>query len=149
VGEDRRRSQGHTANQRRVSVREVAVALGISEGAVRMRVKRGTLPSAREGGRLYVLLEHDPKPDPERTHDRTHDRTNELITTLPEQLEAERQGEGGSGASRDVPEQDKGGLAHSASELRVPAKSPPASAVMRGTRSTAHKEDENCGHSKV
>ena len=80
-----------------------------------MRVKRGALPSAREGRRLYVLLEDDPKLDPERTHDRTHDRINELITTLREQLEAERQGEGGSGAPRDVPVQDEGGLARAIS----------------------------------
>jgi hypothetical protein len=56
-----------------------------------MRVKRGTLPSTREGGRLYVLLNTDPTPEPGRPHDRTHDRTSELIDTLREQLEAERQ----------------------------------------------------------
>ncbi len=78
-------------NQRRVPVAEAAKALGISEGAVRMRVKRGTLPSTREGGRLYVLLNTEPTPDPERTHDRTHDRTSELIAALREQLQAERQ----------------------------------------------------------
>ena len=78
-------------NQRRVPVAEAAKALGISEGAVRMRVKRDTLPSTREGGRLYVLLNTEPTPDPERTHDRTHDRTSELIATLREQLQAERQ----------------------------------------------------------
>src|SRR5215213_774971 len=75
-----------TPNQRRVPVTEAADALGISEGAVRMRVKRGTLPSTREGGRLYVLLEHDPTSDPERPHD----RTSELIATLQEQPQAER-----------------------------------------------------------
>jgi hypothetical protein len=79
------------SNQRRVPVAEAAEALGISEGAVRMRVKRGTLPSTREGGRLYVLLNIDPTPDPDRPHDRTHDRTSELIDTLREQLHAERQ----------------------------------------------------------
>jgi len=57
-----------------------------------MRVKRGTLPSTREGGRLYVLLNTDPTPDPDRPHDRTPDRTSELIDTLREQLQAERQG---------------------------------------------------------
>jgi hypothetical protein len=56
-----------------------------------MRVKRGTLPSTREGGRLYVLLNIDPTPEPERPHDGTHDRTSELIDTLREQLHAERQ----------------------------------------------------------
>jgi hypothetical protein len=76
---------------RRVPVVEAAVALGITEGAVRMRVKRGTLPSTREGGRLYVLLDTDPTTDPGRPHDREHDRTAELIATLREQLQAERQ----------------------------------------------------------
>ena len=52
-----------------------------------MRVKRGTLPSTREGGRLYVLLNTEPTPDPARTHD----RTSELIAALREQLQAERQ----------------------------------------------------------
>jgi hypothetical protein len=56
-----------------------------------MRVKRGTLPSTREGGRLYVLLNTDPTPDPDRPHGRTHDRTSELIATLQEQLQVERQ----------------------------------------------------------
>jgi hypothetical protein len=56
-----------------------------------MRVKRGTLPSTRESGRLYVLLNIDPTPEPERPHDGTHDRTSELIDTLREQLHAERQ----------------------------------------------------------
>jgi hypothetical protein len=79
-----------TPNQRRVPVAKAAELLGISEGAVRMRVKRGTLPSTREGGRLYVLLDTEPTPEPERPHDRTHDRTSELIATLREQLEAER-----------------------------------------------------------
>jgi hypothetical protein len=74
-----------------VPVDEAAEALGISEGAVRMRVKRGTLASTREGRRLYVLLNTDPTTEPGRPHDRTHDRTSELIATLREQLEAERQ----------------------------------------------------------
>jgi excisionase family DNA binding protein len=85
VGEDR--TDRPRTNQRRVPVAEAAEALGISEGAVRMRVKRGTLPSTREGGRLYVLLNIDPTPDP----DRPSDRTSELIDTLREQLHAERQ----------------------------------------------------------
>lgn len=76
-----------TPNQRRVLVAEAAELLGISEGAVRMRVKRGTLPSTREGGRMYVLLDTEPTPEPERPHD----RTSELIATLREQLAAERQ----------------------------------------------------------
>src|SRR5829696_3136558 len=89
VGEGRTDRPG--TNQQRVPVAEAAVLLGISEGAVRMRVKRGTLASTREGGRLYVLLHTDPTTEQERPHDRTHDRTSELIATLQEQLQAERQ----------------------------------------------------------
>jgi hypothetical protein len=76
---------------RRVLVGEAADLLGISDGAVRQRIKRGTLSSEREAGRLYVLLYDDPTADPTRPHDRTHDRTAELIATLREQLQAERQ----------------------------------------------------------
>jgi len=71
-------------------VHEAARGLGISEDAVRMRVKRGTLDSEREDGRLYVLLTPDPTTDPT-------DRTDELIgdlrdrvLSLEEQLREER-----------------------------------------------------------
>jgi hypothetical protein len=54
VGED------HTgepqANHERLTVAQAAALLGISEGAVRSRIKRGTLPTMREGGTVFVLL---------------------------------------------------------------------------------------------
>jgi hypothetical protein len=52
------RTDGSPPNQRRVTVREAVAALGISEGAVRMRIKRGTLESTREHarGRAVVRL---------------------------------------------------------------------------------------------
>lgn len=78
--------------QQRMTVHDAARTLGISEDAVRMRVKRGTLPSEREGGRLYVLLDTDPTTEPTAT------RTDELIAelrdrvrSLDEQLAQERQ----------------------------------------------------------
>jgi hypothetical protein len=89
VGEDR--TSEPRPYQRRATVRVAADALGISEGAVRMRVKRGTLPSTREGGRLYVLLHTDPTTAPHRPHDLEYDRTSELLATLREQLKAERE----------------------------------------------------------
>jgi len=91
VGEDRRTGRGNgdpTTYPHRVQVGEAARILGISEGAVRMRVKRRTLDAEREGGRLYVVLHADPTDEP--TPDPT-DRTSELIATLQEQLRAERQ----------------------------------------------------------
>ena len=48
----------------RMTVHTAARVLGISEDAVRMRVKRGTLDAEREGGRLYVMLEAEPTNDP-------------------------------------------------------------------------------------
>lgn len=42
------------ANQR-LTVAQVAGALGITEGAVRSRTKRGILPTIKEGGTVYVV----------------------------------------------------------------------------------------------
>jgi hypothetical protein len=43
------------ANQR-LTVAQAAVSLGITEGAVRSRIKRGTLPTVKESGTVYVVL---------------------------------------------------------------------------------------------
>jgi hypothetical protein len=88
---DRRTNGDASATPRRVLVNEAAELLGISDGAVRQRIKRGALKSTHEGGRLYVLLYDDPTADTDRPYDRTIDRTSELIATLREQLQAERQ----------------------------------------------------------
>ena len=52
--------EGHTGeprtNQERLTVAQAAQALGITEGAVRSRIKRGTLRNTKEGGTVYVLL---------------------------------------------------------------------------------------------
>ncbi len=54
MGEDR---AGETqANHERLTVAQAAAALGITEGAVRSRIKRGTLPTTKEGGTVFVLL---------------------------------------------------------------------------------------------
>jgi excisionase family DNA binding protein len=74
----------------RVTVQEAARLLGISEGAVRARIHRGTLETERDSGTVYVRLNAD---------DTTNERTeqSELIQTLREynaalerQLNAER-----------------------------------------------------------
>jgi 16S rRNA G966 N2-methylase RsmD len=41
----------------RVTVQQAALALGVTEQAVRKRIKRGTLESERENGRVYVFLD--------------------------------------------------------------------------------------------
>jgi hypothetical protein len=52
VGERRRNDPG-----RRLTVAQAADQLGISVDAMRARVKRGTVPTEREAGRVYVLLD--------------------------------------------------------------------------------------------
>jgi hypothetical protein len=54
-----------------------------------MRIKRGTLASEREGGRVYVLLGR--RPTNEQPTEQPTDHTEELIATLQKQLEAERE----------------------------------------------------------
>jgi hypothetical protein len=73
-------------------VPEAAEQLGITAEAVRMRIKRGTLRSERQAGRVFVLL--GPDRPTEHTTERTEpteDRTAELIATLQEQLAEERE----------------------------------------------------------
>jgi len=65
-------------------VGQAADQLGISEGAVRNRIKRGTLQVEREAGRVYVLLAGA------ASRDRPPDEP-ELVAVLREQLAAERQ----------------------------------------------------------
>jgi hypothetical protein len=59
VGEGRLTDDESSSN-RRLTVPQAAQALGITEGAVRGRLKRGTLRSHREAGTVYVVLEGSP-----------------------------------------------------------------------------------------
>src|SRR5919112_5513593 len=47
----------------RYGIRDAARILGLTEEAVRQRVKRGTLDSIKVGGNLFVLLDVDTTPD--------------------------------------------------------------------------------------
>ena len=70
---------------------EAAAALGITEGAVRGRVKRKTLRSVRESGTVYVVLEGvSSSAKPDETSNPPSDQS-ELVAVLREQLQAERQ----------------------------------------------------------
>jgi DNA-binding Lrp family transcriptional regulator len=80
----------------RLTVHDAARRLGLSEDAVRTRVKRGTLAAEKRGNRLYVLLEPDPTIDP--TRNKISDLQEDLIAELREQtntlrgqLKAERE----------------------------------------------------------
>jgi hypothetical protein len=60
VGEGRRSGADQPTTDestgRKLTVPEAAEALGISGDAVRSRIKRRTLPTVREGGRVFVVL---------------------------------------------------------------------------------------------
>jgi len=87
----------------RYTVAEAADILGITTGAVRNRLSRGTLAKEREGGTVYVLLPTDMPRDAKRDADDTpggmpHPEYNTLTSELRDrlryvegQLEAERQ----------------------------------------------------------
>jgi hypothetical protein len=79
VGEDR--TGPYT---QRLTVAQAAGQLGISEGAVRNRIKRRTLRAEREAGRVYVLLAATTNRDKPAEE-------SELVAVLREQLAAERQ----------------------------------------------------------
>jgi hypothetical protein len=85
VGEDR------TPPKRRTTVAQAAEILGISAEAVRGRVRRRTLPVEREGGTVYVLLDHTPEDrttagQPRTTGDQPGDRTDLLIAELQDRV---------------------------------------------------------------
>jgi excisionase family DNA binding protein len=69
---------------KRLTVQQAAARLGISEGAVRNRIKRGTLRADRVAGRVYVLLSGA------ASRDESIDESL-LVAVLREQLAAERQ----------------------------------------------------------
>ncbi len=92
MGEDRR---GESQASRRLTVQAAAVELGITEAAVRNRIKRGTLRAEREGGRVYVVLagaanRGEPSDQSDEPRDEPSDQS-ELIAVLREQLAAERE----------------------------------------------------------
>ncbi len=89
MGEDPADREGPT--KRRVTVSEAAGLLGITAEAVRMRIKRGTLHSERQAGRVFVLLGSD-QPT-EHTTERTEltDPQGELIAQLRSEVEAWRE----------------------------------------------------------
>jgi hypothetical protein len=81
-------------------VPQAAQALGITEGAVRGRIKRGTLRSHREAGTVYVVLEGSPSAvhrdqsvgestdQPELVEElrRTNELLREVLTTRDEEI---------------------------------------------------------------
>jgi excisionase family DNA binding protein len=103
VGEGRRESDDDRAatdqtTGHKLTVSEAAEALGISGDAVRSRIKRGTLPTVREGGRVLVVMGADDRPTaqaqpthPRLGEDRLYEEMQARISYLERQVEEERE----------------------------------------------------------
>lgn len=96
MGEDR--TGEPQANHERLTVAQAAAALGITEGAVRSRIKRGTLATAKEGGNVFVLLgdgtsqaNQTPSDDVPSDQLQLIEALQDQIRYLREQLDAERE----------------------------------------------------------
>ncbi len=90
MGEGRLTGDESPSN-RRLTVPQAAARLGMTEAAVRGRIKRGTLRSYREAGAVYVVLEGgQPPPNRDEPADKPPDQS-ELVAVLREQLALERE----------------------------------------------------------
>ena len=86
------------ANHDRLTVAQAAASLSITEGAVRSRIKRGTLPTIKEGGTVFVLLGgstsqayQTPNIGVPGDQSKLVDALQDQIRYLREQLDAERE----------------------------------------------------------
>ena len=85
-------------SRQRVTVAQASEILSVTVEAIRGRIKRGTLEHERHSGTVYVLLDADqstnrPRPDTGQLQSDSAaliSAKDETITTLRDQLEAER-----------------------------------------------------------
>ncbi len=90
MGEGRLTGDESSSNHR-LTVPEAAARLGMTEAAVRGRIKRGTLRSYREARAVCVVLEGDAPPS---NHDEPGGEAadqSEMVAVLREQLALERE----------------------------------------------------------
>ncbi len=121
------------ATGRRLTVPEAAAALGISADAVRSRIKRDTLRTVREGGRVFVVLGGADRAQPTNRPGATDQPTDDLreqVRYLREQLRREQ--EAHAEARRII-----AGLVQ-----RIPELEAPREAEARETPETATAETE-------
>lgn len=79
------------ANHERLTVAQAAARLGISEGAVRSRIKRGTLDTAKEGNSVFVLRGGGTSQANQTTNTGVPGDQSALIEALRDQIEDLRQ----------------------------------------------------------
>ncbi len=72
---------------RRATIQEAARIMGVSEGAIRKRVKRNTLRHDKEAdGRVYVYLEGATRGVDDRVDDVPHPDSNALISEMRDRI---------------------------------------------------------------
>ena len=101
----------------RLTVAQAAISLGITEGAVRSRVKRGTLPTVKEAGTVYVLWSSGTSEPNHETYTGEPPDQSELVESLQDQvafLRAELERRGGEA---DRYQRIVGGLAQANANL--------------------------------
>lgn len=85
---------GQYSGTLRVTIREAASRIGVTEGAIRKRIQRGSLPKEHgEDGRVYVYLDlYEDKSHPESQvgHDPLVEELRDRVRFMERQLEAER-----------------------------------------------------------
>lgn len=101
MGEGRKSGNDQAATDpttgRWLTVAEAAEALGISGDAVRSRIKRGTLPTVREGGRVLVVMGDTDRPTDQAQptnrpgEDLLYQEMQARIRYLEQQVEEERE----------------------------------------------------------
>src|SRR5690348_10891282 len=80
---------GYSADHDTVTIKEAAKRLGISEQAVRQRIRRKTLVAQRLEGKLYVVLSVDQieaPPGPHGVYDRDHERVASAVRDAYQEL---------------------------------------------------------------
>lgn len=131
---------------KRLTVAQAAAQFGISEGAVRSRIKRGTMRTERIGGSVYVVLDTDEpppnigeptdEPSSESLQARLIESYEARIESLERQLQAERDAHG---ESRRI----IAGLVQRIPELESSPQSPEeAESVAEGAAANSETEEE-------
>jgi hypothetical protein len=91
VGEDMSEHAGQDNGTLRVTIREAAARLGVTEAAIRKRIQRGSLPKELgQDGRVYVYLDLSQDlshPESRTDHEAALRAKEETIRLLREQLE--------------------------------------------------------------
>jgi hypothetical protein len=107
---------GQDSGTLRVTIREAASRIGVTEGAIRKRIQRGTLRNEHEDGRVYVyvdLYQDMSHPESQVDHDPLVEELRDRVRFMERQLEAERD------AHREA-RRIIAGLVHRIPELEAP-----------------------------